>query len=282
MGHHEIESRLIDAIELVSHETRARILVSLAAQHRKAPWNPTLRFSELRARVGHVDPGNFNYHLTQLTDRLVTQTEAGYQLSTVGYRFVGVLLSGQFDPELELDLSDIEVDCFFCGTPAVVSYADGTLRIDCENDHSFRPDTGPNIVTDHPVEETVDVMMLASLVDMRLILNGVCPTCHGQTSGGLELFEDNNSPIAYRATCDRCGLFYQNTVGGCVLDHPAVVSLCYEHGLDIRTDAREILREHVQTPDLLNDDPLYVEVEISIDDDTVMLGLDETATVVCH
>lgn len=280
MNNTEIDDRLTDAVELVSHETRARILVVLAIQQREAPRNSTLRFSELRARVGHEDPGNFNYHLKRLMDGLVRQTETGYRLSDVGHRFVAALLSGQYDPDLTLELPGVETLCLLCDSMADVSYADGTLRVDCESGHSFRGDVGPDIVTGHPVEEALDIALLMSQFDTRLVIDGICPSCNGQTSGGLEPTEKDERPVIYTATCNRCGLLLRNTVGGCVLDHPAVVSLCYEHGLDVREDVWEIMTHHVGVPSLLNDDPIRVEIEVSINDDTLVLGLDQAAQVV--
>jgi hypothetical protein len=282
MDKNGIDDRLTQSVELVSHEIRARILVVLAVQQRDDPQDPTLRFSELRSRVGHDDPGNFNYHLKRLTDGLVRQadTGTGYQLSDVGHRFVAALLSGQFDPDVSIELSSVETSCMLCENTAAVSYVNGTLRVDCESGHSFRGDVGPDIVTSRSIEEALDIALLMSLFDTRLVISGICPGCNGQTAGGLELTESDKRPVIYTGTCNQCGLHLKNTVGGCVLDHPAVVSLCYERGLDVREDAWAIMTHHIGVPTLLDDDPIRVEVEMSIDEDTLVLGLDETAHVV--
>ncbi len=272
--------RLTDVVELVNHETRAAILVALADRHREAPRHPALRFSELRERVGHDDPGNFNYHLQRLTGELVERTDDGYELSEVGHRFVGTLLSGKYDPDVELAVPDVEFECLVCGGVAAVAYADGTFRVECEGDHSLRVDVSPSVVTDRSVETAVNVALAKGQFETRLTIEGFCPLCGGRTSGGLETSDFEHADALYAAVCERCGVWVQNTAGGCVLDHPAVVSLCYDHGLDVREDAHEVLTDHVGPAEVREEDPLRVEVVVSVGDDAVVLELDETAEVV--
>jgi DNA-binding transcriptional ArsR family regulator len=76
------EDAVADAAEtfgLLSDETRVQILVALAAASERA-----LSFSDLRARVGVADSGQFNYHLDRLCGRLVARTGDGYALTETG------------------------------------------------------------------------------------------------------------------------------------------------------------------------------------------------------
>lgn len=277
----DADERLTDAVELVSHEARAEMLVALANRHREAPQEPTLGFAELRKRVGHDDPGNFNYHLQRLTDGLVEKTDEGYELSDVGHQLVGALLSERYDPETELQLPDAELSCVLCDRTATPSYVDGMLRVECAGPHSLAMNVGPEVLTDRRVEAAVNVALWKSQLETRLTVEGICPVCDGATHGGLEPGRGDEEPaVVYRAVCDRCGCSYRHVVGGCVLDHPAVVSLCYDHGLDVREDAQQVLADHVGTPAVLDDDPMRVAVEVSVGGDALTLELDETAAVV--
>lgn len=276
----ETSDRLTDAVELVSHETRAEILIALANRHRESPRNPTLQFSDLRERVGHDDPGNFNYHLQRLTGELVEGTDGGYELSDVGHQLVGALLSERYDPEAELERLDADLSCILCDRTTTVSYANGLLWVECEGDHSLTMNVGPEVLTDHSVGEAVNVALWKSQLEMRLTIEGLCPVCDGQMSGGLDAERYDEPPVFYEAVCDRCGLSHRHVVGGCVLDHPVVVSLCYDHGLDVREDAQEILSEHVGQAEVLDEDPLRVEVDVSVGDEAVTLELDEDGEAV--
>lgn len=278
MDEPKIEGRLTDAVELVSHETRARILVVLADRQREAPGEP-LRFSELRRRVGHDDPGNFNYHLDRLAGRLVDTVDGRYRLSIVGQRFVATLLSGRFDPDADPDLPAGGVDCPICARPATVSSEDATLRLDCEVGHTFVPNVGAEVAAGRSAEDALRIALARTRTEMRLAIDGVCPFCEGKMTGGLEVEPNDDIPAGFVATCKRCGLGIQNTVGGCVLDHPAVVALCYEHGIDVREDALTVLTDHVEEPVLLDEEQPRVEVTVSVDGEAVTLVLDENGEV---
>ncbi|QAU14020.1 hypothetical protein EKH57_15640 [Halorubrum sp. BOL3-1] len=85
-------------LDLLSHDVWADILAALADRISERPHGETLRFAELRKRIGHDDPGNFNYHLKRLVGTFVEKTDEGYRLSDIGQRLVAVCRSGRFDP----------------------------------------------------------------------------------------------------------------------------------------------------------------------------------------
>jgi len=273
-----VDERLTNAVELVSHETRAQALVELAIQHRESPREPTMRFAELRKQVGHTDPGNFNYHLKQLTGGLVLKNEEGYKLSNVGHRFVGMLLSDRFTPDADVDIDD-EVPCPVCNRSATLSYEQGTIRADCDQGHSLRGDIGPGVLIDRGVPAALNMVFLTGQFQTRLAIEGVCHNCDGPMSGELQPTGTEDVPVLFVATCDRCGSLVQNTVEGCVLDHPAVVSLCHKHGIDPRTSAWTLLCEQFENPTVSGRDPLQVEVEFVIEADRVVLVLEKDGTV---
>jgi hypothetical protein len=105
-------SRAADALATVANEHRLAILRELAGAE------DPLAFSELRRRVGLSDTGLFNYHLGELCDRFVRQTEGGYELGHAGERVV--LAAGDLDPEGAATLADGDGgggECPVCGEP---------------------------------------------------------------------------------------------------------------------------------------------------------------------
>lgn len=273
------DAELTTAIELVSHEVRADILIELARQQRDHPDDQTLRFSELRDRVGHDDPGNFNYHLKRLVGTLVERTEAGYRLSDVGHRFVAVLRSGRFDPDVSKQFPEYEPPCLFCDDRMAVEYEDGLLRTACENGHESRLNVGPELLDDRPIEGVLNAALCRSLLEGRAFLDGICPFCDGPTTGGLRRISDGPVPVAYDGHCERCGALLHNTVGGCVLFHPAAVSFYHRHDLDVFQQAWTAMATTVGDPTVLEEEPLRVSIELAIDDGILELELDRDASV---
>jgi DNA-binding transcriptional ArsR family regulator len=72
-----------DALSVLADETRADILRTLADA------DGPLSFSALRDRVGVRDSGRFSYHLRQLCEYFVRETDEGYELGHAGTRVVG-------------------------------------------------------------------------------------------------------------------------------------------------------------------------------------------------
>lgn len=71
-----------DALAVLGDETRIAILRALAEAEEP------LAFTELRRRAGVDDAGRFNYHLSELREYFVRETEGGYALREAGSRVV--------------------------------------------------------------------------------------------------------------------------------------------------------------------------------------------------
>jgi hypothetical protein len=267
-------------IELVSHDVRAGILLALAEHQQEAPRDETLRFAELRKRVGHDDPGNFNYHLKRQQGTLVEKTDEAYRLSDIGHHFIALLISGQFDPDSTREIPDPDIDCPICETPVTVTYEDGMLRTECENGHGTGMNVGPEILDSHSVAGALNVAMRRTLWEARSTMDGVCPQCEGTTTGTVNLASGESVPVFYEWVCTTCGAFLQNTAGGCALFHPAVVSFCYQRGVDVYQDAWTTFVGNVGTATVRSEEPLRVQVAVSVEGDSLVLTLDENASVV--
>lgn len=271
---------LTRGIELVSHDVRAEILLALAERMQESPRDQTLRFAELRDSVGHDDPGNFNYHLKRLQGNLVDKREDGYRLSDIGHHFVALLVSGSFDPEASREFPDVETSCPICTEPATVTYEDGMLRTSCDNGHSSMLNVGPELLDSYSVSETLNIAFRRTLWEVKSTMSGICPYCEGKTVATVSRFQEGPIPVLYEWTCNRCGVFTQNSPSGCILFQPAVVSFCYQHDIDIFQRAWDMMVQNVETGSVVSEDPLRVQVGISVDQNRLVLTLDESATVV--
>jgi hypothetical protein len=271
---------LTKGIELVSHSVRAEILIALAERIQEDPRDQALRFAQLRKRVGHDDPGNFNYHLQRLRGNLVEKRDGGYQLSDVGHHFVAILLSGRFDPDTRLEFPDVKTRCLVCGTSSEITYRDGMLRTMCDDGHSTVLNVGPELLDSHPVSEALNIAFRRTLLEAKSMTDGVCPHCEGATAGTVTREEDKPVSVLYEWVCENCGTFLQHSAGGSVLFHPAVVSFCYRHDVDVFERAWDVMARDVESGGVKSEDPLNVRVAIRLGDDTLVVTLDDTATVV--
>ena len=271
--------QLAAKLRLLSHDVRAGILVELARFHQERGPGSVLGFADLRRRVGHDDPGNFNYHLKQLLGNLVVKADEGYRLSNVGHHLVAVLVSDRFDPAVTRTFPDVEVACLLCERAATPTYEDGALQTTCADDHTVTLNVGPELLERRSVEETLGIALRRTLFEAQSVIDGTCPYCEGPTAGEFTRSVSAPVPVQYSGYCERCGMTVQSTAGGCVLFRPAVVSFCHRHGRDVYRQAWDIVASNVETARVTGEDPFRVETPVAIDTDRLVLTLDRSATV---
>ena len=80
--------------DLLSDETRLRIVRELYRHAQCEPGDPGLGFSALGKRVDVDDTGRFNYHLRRLRGPLVEKRDQGYVLTPLGYALGPLVLEG--------------------------------------------------------------------------------------------------------------------------------------------------------------------------------------------
>ncbi|PSQ15275.1 ArsR family transcriptional regulator [Halobacteriales archaeon QS_8_69_26] len=276
-----------EAFEIVDDGTRVAILRALAERRAEHPRDPALSFSELRKRVGTRDSGRFNYHLDRLRGRFVEKhgESDGYVLTPSGQKVVSAVLAGAYERGEDRGPMEVDADCFVCGAPLSAEYVDGMVRVTCEHGHGFRDTAPPGAVEDRRMEE---VLMLADRVarqEIELAVEGVCPECFGPAPPSIVSLDEDERPHEdtthlFVSVCERCGMTSATLVGCCVVRHPAVVSLYYEHGIDVRERPVWELGFVAEGPVVEGEDPLRLRVDVAVGDDAVALTLDGTATVV--
>jgi DNA-binding transcriptional ArsR family regulator len=98
-----------DALSVLADETRLAILRTLADADEPLP------FSRLRERTGVRDSGRFSYHLRQLCEYFVRDSDEGYELGHAGARLIDAT-NGAGDAPADVPLADTD-ECPVCGDP---------------------------------------------------------------------------------------------------------------------------------------------------------------------
>lgn len=274
------------AFELVGHETRLGILDALDDAE------DPLAFGELRAHVGAADPGGFNYHLRELTDRFVRQTEAGYQLTPSGRRVVGAVLSGAFTKSMDADAVPVDGVCTICEGDLVAEFEGERVRVLCNDCEyvSSAPAVPPAVLEEWPAEAAPAAAgrwLKRKSLSAKL---GICPNCDGRLDRRLCLPDDPAAPDWFEghvsaatrvADCRRCGHWWHAIAEIAILGEPAVVAFHHQHGIDVvETPTWELdwLEHGLAT--VATEDPLRVAVTVTLEGETRTFTVDRDLSVV--
>lgn len=275
-----------EAFELLAHETRFRVLEVLNESAEP------IAFGELRERVGVSDPGGFNYHLRKLTGRFVRESDAGYELALPGRRVVGAVLSGGYTKVLDADPLPMNGTCAVCDGALETRFHEDGIEVVCQKCELQQTDPEiPAGALDGWSREESPEVVARWLKRMHAVAEyGFCHNCDGRLDRTVTLPTDEDSPewltgeyldatVIYE--CRRCGTGWQSVIPYAILTHPAVVAFHYEHGIDLR----KIPDWNLDWPEiglatLTDEDPLRIEVPITLDDETRVFTVDADLDVV--
>lgn len=275
-----------EAFGLVASETRYAVLQAL--------WNlttgtetggPTASFGDIREASGIRDSGRFNYHLDQLTPQFVRKTGEGYQLTAAGRRVVGAAFSGGLtDMDTSVEPQPVR-DCPECAGTIALHYAGGQMRLECPDCGTHEADmpAPPALVEMADDEELASLLGRYLLTEIQRLNRGFCGYCGGPLDAAIRRDEAGQLPEEWSVafTCEVCGHVSYSALAGLVLDHPAVVSLLHEVGIDIReTPLWELDPLLGATERVVTEDPLLVETVIETDHAVLTLRLDASLSVV--
>lgn len=279
-----------DAFTLLADETRVRILRALGdagGPNGSAP----LSFSELRERAGVAESGRFNYHLGELVGHFVGRSDEGYELMFPGVRVYRAITAGIYTENVTIPPFELDADCHVCGEPLQARYDNFVFKISCSdcNSEYYHRHLPPSSLEDASRAETLRVVDQRIREHLSSLSNRVCPWCSGRTTATL-LGPDADPPyvddeatrvLAYHE-CNRCGQYNYTRVGSHLLDHPAVVSFCYERGLDLSAVPVWELA-FVSTDDrteVLSDEPWRIAVTVAVDGDELRVEMDADLRVI--
>jgi hypothetical protein len=205
-----------EAFQILGNETRMAILQTLGDAGEPLP------FSTLYDRVDYDTTANFSYHLDQLEDHFVRQTDAGYTLQQAGKRVVKAVLSGAVTDAPKLEHTEYEKrSCPYCGAPFQIGYHRGRVWMSCPNcpgtygpshapgepisppDHGFLghlrlPPAGLDGRTPGDVIETANIW---GHLDFMAMASGVCPRCGALVDHRKTVCDDH---ALEDGLCDRC------------------------------------------------------------------------------
>ncbi|AUX10504.1 HTH domain protein [Halalkaliarchaeum desulfuricum] len=284
-----------DVCGIVANETRFSILQALWDAHTETPAEiegperDPVPFSELRERVGVQDSGRFNYHLSELVPRFVQHREDGYALTHTGARIVGAAVSGVYtETDTELDPTAVG-DCGVpdCDGTLEASYEDGHVTVACDGcDVRIVMHAPPILIGAHDIESNPDTLQQYTLSEIQKTIRGFCPLCNGPIDTRVarahldgEAPEDDRVKITHQ--CRECGQVSHTSAVSLLLDHPAVVSLLYEAGYDYRDVALWRRPDSVESAEfIVDDDPVQVEVTVTVDDEPLRFLLDGELQVI--
>lgn len=236
------DTDLDDVFDLVADDTRLEILRALWTQRTDdgATDPDPVSFSELRKAVGVEDSGRFNYHLDKLTPYFVQDAADGYALTYAGARVIGAAVSGIYT-DTETELHDTPMGP--CGTAdcdgtVTAHYEGGTVVIECDTcEVGSRVSAPPILVGAHDLEDDPRAVARFALTIIQKTVRGFCHVCNGPVEPRLD--EDAPDPageggVSVTFECDACGSASHTTAVSLLLDHPGVIAMLHDAGVDYR------------------------------------------------
>ena len=269
-----------EAFSVIANETRLSILEALW----QAPERP-VSFSDLRREVGMADSAQFNYHLKQLTDQFVVQTDEGYDFRQAGKKVVRAILAGSFNEHPRMDPFEIDSTCAECDGVLQASYEDDMLTIECAEcgkNHGRYP-FPPGGLNDRTRAEVMDAFNQRVRHLHCLAADGVCPECNGRMTTTVTRDTEDFLGLEVRVDheCEQCHHSLYSAVGLSLLDQSDVVTFHRDHGVDLCTKPYWDLEWCVSDAHttVLSEDPWKILVEIPLDDEVLEVTLDGDLTV---
>lgn len=269
----ETDELVTQLFSLLGDETRLAIILALADASEpinRESWNPTgmntMSFSELRARVGRRDPGNFNYHLGKLDGQFITHSSDGYKLLPAGSRIVKTVIAIAGFEETALPPTRIDIGCPNCRAPTAVTHQQRRMYHLCTEcgGNVLAGDHHPagvlsGVVLDQTVlrnrspEDVVLALYAWKFYSFALALVEVCIMCSGQMEGSLHVCKAHEPESD--GLCRSCGYSYEVT-GQFVCSvckhtklwgliplsaiHPAGIAFCWEHSIELGFSNRDL------------------------------------------
>lgn len=306
-------SQVVNALKLLSDETRLAILLALWEAY--DPYGPaqTMSFSELYDRVAIRDTANFTYHLDKLTDHFVEKTNNGYQLRNAGLIFVRTIIAGAGLEESAIPATELDISCTRCGEARMeISYRDGTIYLMCPECEGYAAteelphgtiavfEFDPAGLADRSPLELLAAGAIMSRNNLRMMREGVCPACSGPIDASLRLCEEHDvgtsevcpncgtrDSARVRYICKVCKRKSSRPVELTVVEHPTVISFYDDHDIDVRRnidDMEGFVRgaELIWAMDhtIVSIDPVRIRVTVPCEDEELHLMLDENRDVV--
>lgn len=277
----------------VANDLRFEILRTLWETHTEhpeavdRPEHEPVSFSRLRERVGVRDSGRFNYHLNELVPRFVRKEDNGYVLTHAGTQTIGTAVSGVYtDSNAELEEAVFgQCSNTDCNGTLRADYDSGHITVDCDDCvREAVMHVPPIIVETHDIESDPTVVQQFTLTETQRLIRGFCPLCSGPVDQRITGHLENGTArgrVGVTHVCEECGNVSHTTAVLSVTDHPAVVSLLYDAGIDYRDIALWRPPQAVEFEETVeSENPIRVAVSVTIGGGMLTAVLDENLEVV--
>ncbi|WP_327052768.1 ArsR/SmtB family transcription factor [Halomicrococcus gelatinilyticus] len=278
------------AFSILGNELRVEILRTLASA--ELPEDPLgepsgLSFSELYDRVDASNTSQFSYHLNELDDAFVRETDDGYRLTYAGQKIVRTILAGTYNERPGFEPVDLDGLCPGCGETTLRAARDEEMVVirctGCEAPLVSvlpSPAQGRNRTASEILQSTGRYVHQ----EYALAVDGVCSECKGRMRGRVEPGRDPaDDTYVHVVQCEECDYRLTSPIELRLLSHPAVVSFYWSHGVDIGAKPLWELFEYLFSDrwrtTVLSTDPYEFRVTFAVDGNELRIEMDETLSV---
>lgn len=287
-GETRIEQDVVDALAALGNRRRLEILFALAEAEREQQeqWL-TMSFTALYDAVDVESTSQFSYHLDRLVGRFVAETPDGYRLTYGGDKIVRTILSGLYESTHSFDDVDLPGVCVFCEAASLVATVDEEWFVvrcrSCES--TLLTDLLPRSQTRHrSASEVVASAGYRIWSTYTLVQGGVCPECYGPVETAVDAREhDTRTLYTLESTCRECRFTIHMPIEVSAAFHPAAVGFLWDHGVSLLElplwEFFEFIVTDAMRVDVDGVDPLEATFEITLDEETLRLVMDDSLTV---
>ncbi|MDY6764503.1 MAG: winged helix-turn-helix domain-containing protein [Halobacteria archaeon] len=296
-----------EAFNALGNEVRIRILQILGES------DEPIGFTELRNRVGHDDPGNFNYHLGKLEGHFVRETEDGYVIRKAGRRVIEAVLSGAVTEDVVMEPTRLDIPCPFCNADIEVRYLEERLLIRCTECVGSFGDIEPTTpaiqslphgtltlshlpsagIKDRTPRELLDTAQAWTYYQFVIVANDICPRCSGPVEHSVDICSNHETD---KPICDQCQTrFAIMQVDRCVncgherrggfshhlLGNPRVRTFFETRGVDpIAPNYENLSPIYDYEEEVLSTDPFEARFTFTVDGDDLVVTVNNDLNIV--
>jgi len=282
-----------DVFRLLSDESRLDILATIAREQYEERQREVaaLSFSDIYERVAVDNTSKLSYHLGELTGVFLRKRGDDYAFTHAGEQLVRFVLAENYGSPADPGTIETEGCCLYCGETSLRAKLNGQFFVvqcsDCDRPvYYYR--VRPAQVRTHDAPALIESVTREQAGDFLKVRGGVCPDCAAHLETTVVDTEDvpgaDAVPVSFATVteCEACLRSLSLPLPYAAAYHPASIAFHWEHGVDLLGtgfwELHRYLHEGQWTATRADDREAY-RVELRVDDATLRLFLDESASV---